>query len=211
MKVIKAADFKQFADALGPGGLVSAKRFFPQFEDSLVDVGEVAGSSVTRKDYGDGVYNRTVLTFTNRSQSMTDEAGVVAYGGSKVFDMPEGNIQIFGATANLTVTKSGAGINADFDGDFSVGTVTASNNATLSSTEQNIIPTTATPQAVAGATTAKGINIAAIAPLDGTATPVDIYLNFLIDDADQDITGGGASSLLYSGTLTICWVNLGDK
>lgn len=95
----------------------------------------------------------------------------------------------------------------DFDGDFGVGTVTAGNNNALATTEQNIIPTTATAQAVAGATTALGINAAAIAPLDGTSTPVDIFLNFLIDDADQD--GGGV--LLVSGTLTIHWINLGDK
>lgn len=211
--LISNSDIRALGDALGAGGMTLAKRFFPQVDDTYFPVGDLAGTSPTStiKEYGNGVINRTTITFVSRSLSMTDEAGVVAYGGTKIYDFPAGSILILGAVANLTILKSGAGINADFDGDFGVGTVTASNNATLSSTEQNIIPTTATAQAVAGATTAVGLNAAAIAPLDGTTTAVDMYLNFLIDDADQDITGGGASSLLISGTLTLTWINLGDK
>ncbi len=163
------------------------------------------------QENGHGPFQRTIITLASLPISMTDEAGVVAYGSAKVYDMPAGNILILGAVQDLTVVKSGAGINADFDGDVGLGTTAAGNNNALATTEQNIIPTTPTPQAVAGATTADGINAAAIAPLDGTATAVDVYLNFLIDDGDQDITGGGASSLLISGTITITWVNLGDK
>lgn len=214
MPTVTATDMLALETALGPNGRESARRIVPHWDDATLctpGTCPLATSSATVKETGFGRLQVTTINFTSFSQSMTDEAGVVAYGGTKVYDFPEGNILILGATLNATLTKSGAGINADFDGDVGVGTVTASNNATLSSTEQNIIPTTATPQAVAGATTAKGINAAAIAPLDGTATAVDMYLNYLIDDADQDITGGGASSLLTTGTLTFCWINLGDK
>lgn len=213
MPAINQQDLLSLGGALGPGGLDAARRILPFANDTYSDVGSTALSSTYARvdEMGFGPFQRTKITFTSLPISMTDEAGVVAYGGSKIYDMPIGNIKIIGATADLTVTKSGAGINADFDGDFGVGTVTASNNATLSSTEQNIIPTTATPQAVSSATTAKGINAADIAPLDGTSTAIDIYLNFLIDDADQDITGNGASSLLVSGTIIITWINLGDK
>lgn len=166
--------------------------------------GAVAGSGIEALE-AMGIVQKTVITLTNRAITMTDEAGVVAYGGTKIYDFPAGNILILGATADLTVTESG-GINADFDGDFGVGTVTAGNNNALATTEQNIIPTTATPQAVASATTAKGINTA-VAFLDGTATAIDAYLNFLVDDADQD--GGG--TLTVNGTITIHWINCGDK
>lgn len=210
MNILRDNEVMQFADMLGAGGVVLAKKILPWVDDPLKACGDISGTAPTmavREYGGDGPVKRTTITLSSYPITMTDEAGVVAYGGSKIYDMPAGNILIFGATADLSILKSGSGINADFDGDFGLGTVTASNNATLSSTEQNIIPTTATPQAVAGATTAKGINTAAIAPLDGTATAVDIYLNALIDDADQN--GGG--TLYFTGTITITWMNLGDK
>lgn len=170
-------------------------------------VPSVTGLSVVEN--GAGPLRQTVLTFDDVAFALTDVAATVAYSGKKVYDFPAGSIKIFGATANLALTKSAAGVNADWDGDFGVGTVTASNNATLSSTEQDIIPTTATPQAVTGATTAKGRNAADIAPFDGTTTAVDVYLNFLVDDADQDVTTT-PTNLIVNGTLTITWTNLGD-
>lgn len=166
-------------------------------------------TGMTCSEGGAHAFRQTTFTFTSCAFALTDAAGVVAYTGKKIYDFPAGNILILGATANLTLGKSSAGVNADFDGDFSLGTVTASNNATLSSTEQNIIPTTPTPQATAGATTAKGINAAAIAPLDGTGTAVDLYLNFLVDDTDHDVTSTPCN-LLVSGTVTVTWVPLGD-
>lgn len=171
--------------------------------------GSAAGEGVSAQTIGNGVVNKTVLTLENTAIPLVDEAGVVAYGGLKVFDLPEGLVQILGAVADLAVTKSSAGVNNDFDGDFAVGTVTASNNNTLSATEANIIASTATPQAAAGATTAKGVSTAVLT-LDGTATAVDVYLNALVDDADHDVTTTPAS-LIVNGTITLSWIHLGDK
>jgi hypothetical protein len=178
----------------------------PQTDIGAIPV--VAGLSV--KETGAGPYRQTVLTFADVAFSLVDEAAVVAYAGKKVYDFPEGVIKVFGAVANLAIEGSSAGVNDTFDGDFGLGTVTASNNNTLASTEQNIIPTTATPQAVAKATTAKGLNAADIAPLDGTGTAIDLFLNFLVDDADQDVTTTPAD-LVVNGTIVINWMVLGDK
>lgn len=209
MPAIGQHDILSLGTALGPDGFAAANRILPFANDSYTAVGSspLSASYVRVDEQGFGRLQVTKFTFNALPITMTDEAGVVAYGGSQIYDFPAGNILILGATSDLTVVKSGAGINADFDGDFGLGTVTAGNNNALATTEQNIIPTTATPQAVAGATTAKGINIAAIAPLDGTATAIDLFLNFIIDDADQD--GGG--TLLISNTLYVIWINLGDK
>ena len=157
---------------------------------------------------GNGVLNKVTLSFTDVDVAMLDNAGTVAYAGLKVFDFAEGAVNILGAVADLDVTKSSAGINDTFDGDFGVGTVTASDNATLATTEQNIIPTTATPQAAAGATTANGQSTAGLI-LDGTTTAVDVFLNFLIDDADHNVTGTPAN-LILNGTLTFYFIALGD-
>lgn len=175
-------------------------------------VGAAAGSGVTAAEYGDGVVHQTVLTLASTPVVLADEAGVVAYGGLKVYDFPAGAIFLLGAVADLALTKSSAGVNADWDGDFGLGTVTASNNATLSSTEQDLIPTTATPQASAGATTARGISTSTEAAkvLDGTATAKDAFLNILADDADHNVAGT-ACNIIATGTVKISWVNLGDK
>ena len=171
--------------------------------------GAAAGTGVVASEAGNGIVNKTVLTFTNTPVALADNAGVVAYGSLKVYDFPEGNIHIMGAVSDVALTKSSAGVNADWDGDMGVGSAAANNTNALSTTEQNIIPTTATPQAVAGVTTADGVSTGSVT-IDGTATPVDLYFNLLVDDADHDVTGT-ACNLILNGTLTVHWINLGDK
>lgn len=154
---------------------------------------------------------KLVFTFVNTPVPMVDEAGVVAYGSVKIADLPAGAIQLLGATGNLAVTKDAAGVNDDWDGDWSLGSVAADNNATLSGTEADMVPSTPTPQAVAGATTATGQSTATEAPaiFDGTTTPVPVHLNFLVDDVDHDVTTT-PTNLLLNGTLTLVYAELGD-
>lgn len=161
-------------------------------------------------------YVKTVLTFNNKTVPIVDAAGVVARVALKILDLPEGLIAIAGATANLALEAvtvdpeaETPGVSLTWDGDFGIGSAAAAADATLTGTEQNIIPTTATPQAVAGATTAKGVSTAAL-QLDGTAAAVDIYLNVLIDDVDQDVTSEPAN-LVINGTVTLVWSLIGDK
>lgn len=173
--------------------------------------GTVSGTGVTAEEFGDGNYRRTRLTFVDTPVVLADNAGVVAYGGLKVFTFPEGRIQFQWAACNIAVTKSSAGVNADWDGDFGVGRVTASNNNSLSSTEQDMIPTTPTPQAVAGATTARGMATATEASqsFDGTSTAIPVFVNFLVDDTDHNVNGT-ACNLILNGYLDIWWLFGGD-
>jgi len=172
------------------------------------EAGAAAGTGVTASEQGVGQIQKTVLTLVDTPVTLTDQAGTVAYGGVKVYDFPAGLITYLGATADLAVTKSSTGVNADWDGDFALGTATASNNATLTSTEANIVPSTATPQASGGATTAKGKGTT-VSMIDGTGTAVDLYANFLVDDADHNVAGT-ACNLVLNGTITIVWANCGD-
>jgi hypothetical protein len=173
------------------------------------DIPVITGMTV--EHLGLGPQRHTRITFDDVAIALVDEAGVVAYKGTKIFDFPAGYIKFDGAVADLALTKSSAGVNADWDGDFSLGTVTASNNATLSSTEQNLLPSTPTPQAVSGATTAKGVSTATETVLfDGHTTPIDMYLNFLVDDADHNVAGTPCN-LIVNGTINFLWKNLGDN
>lgn len=158
-----------------------------------------------------GVEHVTVLRFVDVAVPLADNAGVVAYGSLKIYDLPEGAIFFKGAVADLALTKSSGGVNADWDGDFGLGTTAADNSAALATTEQNLIPTTATPQAAAGATTAKGHSTSTEAAKvhDGHTTPIDVFLNLLVDDADHDVTTTPCN-IIVNGTITLIWSNIGD-
>lgn len=169
--------------------------------------GSAGHVSVTAAEFGCGSVHHTRVTLEDSPILMMVEAAIVGYGSLKLYDMPAGAIYMIGATANLTCARAGTDIAEAYDGDFSVGSTYADNDATLSTTEQNIIPTTATPQAVAGATTAKGQSTAVEnAVINGTSVAVDVYLNFLIDIAD--ITDN--EPITVNGTVDMFWINLGD-
>lgn len=176
---------------------------------TLRGIGTKAGTGVAVTETVIGPYHHTKFTFTNCAVALADEAGVVAYGGLKIYDFPQGVILTLGGCADLALTKSSAGVNADWDGDIGLGTTAAGNNNALATTEQNIIPTTATPQASSGATTGD-MESAAAAWIDGSATAADVYLNILVDDTDHDVTGT-ACNIIVNGTLHLVWVNLGDN
>lgn len=179
--------------------------------DLIPSDGAVAGTNVTVQEKGNSALNKSIITFTSELFAITDQPSVVAYAGQKFYDFPEGIILIHGAVANLTIGKDAAGVDDDFDGDFSIGTVTAGNDATLTSTEANIIASTAMPQATTGSTTAKGHATGSEVPLilDGTTTAIDAYLNFLIDDADHDVSTT-PTNLIVTGTVNLFWSLLGD-
>lgn len=166
-----------------------------------------AGANGAYASNGTSRINRTVISLAALAIALADNAGVVAYGGKKIMDFPEGQIRVNSVVADLAVTKSSAGVNADFDGDFALGTATANNTATLTGTEADVLASTATPQAVAGATTAIGANVTP-AVFDGSTTAKDLYLNFVVDDADHNVTGT-ACNLVVTGTVTVLWENLG--
>jgi hypothetical protein len=165
------------------------------------DLSGVAVNSVTGLTGKTGKisHDTLVLTFVNVAVTLADAAGVVAYGGVKIADLPatSGHFGV-NAVVDLVITKSSAGVNADWDGDIAIGTVTASNNATLTSTEANILASNATPQAVAGVSTVLvGNNTQSLL---SAQTAQAVYLNLLVDDADHDVTGT-ACNLILNGTV----------
>lgn len=194
---------------LGNQTIAGTKTFSADIQTSS-GVGAKNGTGVAATEKGDGIIHKTVLTCTAVDVALTDEAGVVAYGSLKVYDMPEGAVRVLGCTSDIDLTKSSAGVNVDWDGDVGLGTTAADNDATLATTEQDLIPTTATPQAAAGATTANAQSTSTEDEVfDGTGTAKDVYINLLVDDADHDVNGTPCN-LILNGTITIVWANLGD-
>lgn len=178
----------------------------------LTDVtgfGTKNGSTVTVQEYGNGIINRTQLTFTATPITMAD---ATQGGGVKIYDFPEGRILCLGATGTIAVTVTSvlaSTLNASVTCNWGIGTVVQA-NGTLATTEQNILQVTAwtSPATINVANTAtSGVGAAVLASLAGTTTAIDAYLNLAVagaTDIDADAT------CLVTGTATILWANVGD-
>ncbi|WP_027052508.1 hypothetical protein [Mesorhizobium erdmanii] len=158
---------------------------------------------------GQGGAFRTVFTFAGMQVPVTD---ALAYAAQKLFDFTDGKVRIKGGTARLQVavlTPRASTINDGAALNWSLGSVAAS-SATLAGTMVNVLASTARTLDGAGAalSTASTADIAAAATLDGTATPVDLYLN-LAFATGTDIDADG--TLAITGMVTLLWENWGDN
>lgn len=176
--------------------------------------------AVLTDEAGYGRRRTTTVRFSNAEYSLVDDAGNGGVLAFKIYDFPEGVIIFEGAVIDVTQTRVAvdgdtAGLSTTFDGDVGLGT-TVGVSPTLATTEQDFVPTTSVTQAVGGVARALAasttVSGATGAPrlIDGSATAVDMYLNFLIDDADQDATGHPVNIRL-DGYVTFNWTLIGDK
>lgn len=155
-----------------------------------------------------GVGLTQVVTFPISALNvvMTDATTAGSHGSQKIFTFPEGNVMVLGAVTDLTIARVGTGLTATSAVVSSLGSVTVSTaDATLTSTEADIVPSTASTLA-AGEGVTKGASTAT-AVLNGTTTPAEVYLNFATPDAGSTAT----DALTVNGTVTISYLVLGDN
>ncbi len=88
---------------------------------------------------------------------------------------------------------------------------TATAEATLATTEVDMLASTAMLDPfVAGVGRSNvGAALAAMAQFDGTTTPIDMYLNVIIDDADVS-DAAASDSVFFTGWVRTTWLWLGD-
>lgn len=188
--------------ALGsPGAYQELKRLIDGGPDGAASVGTVVAT-----EKGVCQMHHTRLNLTSMLITVGNTTGV-SFGGTKMYDFPEGRIFLMGSLLDLAAPGlSNAGnatpIDGDDNGDVAMGT-TVAGDGTLTGTDVDFCPSTA--YAMDTAVTAA---LAAAAQFDGTSTAIDVYLNMLIDDAD---VGNGASDILeITGDVNLTWFNLGD-
>lgn len=200
---VKAADYMRDALEIANGDRAGTNQ------------GASNGATVSAAESGLAFIHKTTLTCTATTITIADDAGTAQYGGVKVYDFPEGMICNLGAIVTGTLTAGVTGTIIDnWDGDVALGTATATTGATLTGTEANIMQSVAVS---AGASDKDGVvDAVSVATaltesgarwLDGTATAVDMYLNFVIDD-DASHTAGTAT---FTGTIDFAWLYLGDN
>ena len=174
----------------------------------LTGLGAVNGTNITVVESGSNGLHKSVFTLAAHPFSAVDNAGTVHFGGTKFYDLPVGNILFHGCTVDAAIVLPD-GVGDTADGDVGVGTAAAGNNAgPLAGTEQNVVPNTAIVALVSDEGPVTAISAADIAPIDGTSTAVDLYLNMLFDEGG--ITGGTFIATT-TGTIELYWTNLGDK
>lgn len=165
-----------------------------------------ANASTTATTTADGVL-KTVITLSGRSVTMTDAGAAGSHGSIQLYDFPAGNLFFLGATCDLTLTAGVGGITDTAAVVVGVGTATlAVDNATLTGTEADLVPSTAATLS-GGVGTGKGKSLTAGAVVfDGTTTAKDAWLNIAVPDADSTAN----DTITVSGTITLVWANLGD-
>jgi hypothetical protein len=170
--------------------------------------GAIVSGKCTAVEKGSGVTHQTVLTFTLTGDNDLDLADGDHGTGVKVYDFPAGRILVLGATVNASaVTNDAFEANPNDTYYLGVGTVTAADDATLATTEQDIIPVT-TIDTISNTTLTNDWHaaLAASAQFDGTSSAVGLYVNAAV--AGASLTK--ALTIAITGTLTVTWINLGD-
>lgn len=201
--------YREHADAFtvlsGPSKAANVVAALKQASGS--SAGAKNGATVTAAEYGAGAIHRTVLTLAATPITVRDtEQG----GGVKVYDFPLGRIVLLDAKSSVAFTTTSVladTLNAGVTMNYGVGTTTQA-NATLATTEQNIVQ-------VAAATSSATINVAGaaasgygtFAALDGSSTAIDAYLNLAVAGA-LDIDAN--ATVTASGTIELTWINLAE-
>lgn len=142
--------------------------------------------------------SREVMTLTSLVVSCT---AANDYGGTKLVDLPTGNVIFLGAVCDLTVTVSGFATNTLAATNFGVGTATAS-NATLSGAMQDVIPVTAGTGAGATGTVKLNSGILEIGEV-GIPGAKALYMNVA-----APVTAGTATATI-SGTIEVFYLETG--
>ena len=174
-------------------------------EDGVGAITTVTGLTLVER--GVGAYQKTVFTFAATSTQAIEGSGTTGFAGLKLYDFPDGAIVVHGVLVDLAISAiAGSALSATADGDIGVGTVTATDNTTHQTGEDDILASTVIAQLSGGAGPVTGQDGGVLLPFDGTGTAKDLYLNWLFDDADVS----GDDVITYGGTIAVFWMNLGD-
>lgn len=173
--------------------------------DSVATVATIASAAsayATIENAGIGPLRQAVVTVTALPISCADNGASGTSGSVQLLDFPAGLVNILGCVPNLTYASEVA-----TDANFlsAIGSVAAAADASLTSTEANIVPSTATAIASSAATFA-AVNTTASILLDGTSTAADVYLNVA-----SSTNPSAAYGITATGTITITYIVCGDK
>lgn len=157
-----------------------------------------------------GNFFSITLTLTAARITVTDAAGSGSSGSLKLLTFAEGAILPLGSRQDYTAFAEGSALTtAAGDAAFvmALGSVAANaGDGALTGTEVDIAPATSTITLSGGTGTGSKMGGATAAPIDGTGTAVDCYLNWSGTAATIDAN----STIDVTGTITIVGAYVGD-
>lgn len=132
----------------------------------------------------------------------------VSFGGVKLWTYPAAHIYVENVhLVSLSVGLGNAGnatpIAGTMGGDFAIGS-TAPSDGTLSAADVNHLASTSIDPISGGLS---NIRTASDTELDGTSTPIPVYANMLIDDAD--VADAASDVLELTATIDVVWRDRG--
>lgn len=144
----------------------------------------------------------------NEELTFTGSTGAAVEATAPIAGLPEGNILLLGAVANLTFTgPTSADLADDFQGDYGLGTTPANDN-TITGTDVDIIGSTAIAAASSEVSANNRGTNATQAIINNTAGAGEVNLNVLLD-ADE-VANGQDVVVTVTGPVDIAYIVLGD-
>lgn len=181
-------------------------------EDNTVGAkGSPAAGSITVKEEQFGSFHVTTFTLIGARISVTDGAASGSYGSLKIYDMPAGAVSFLGCRQNYTAFAEGAALTgAAGDAAFEIGigttAISAAADGTLGNGAQENVGQAVSITLSAGTGTGTAVDGADTTALDGTATALDLNLNW----SGTAVTIDASSTIDVTGTITVVWASLGD-
>ncbi len=150
-------------------------------------------------------------TITVPATVFTVVGGATGVGelGTQIYDFPEGQIFLLGGYGTFTLLEASANITATAVVDVGVGTaaVGGGDDALGTDATDDDLLNAASLTLSSSTVTGNIISNSSAAKFDGTATPVDAFLNVSVQDAGID---NDSADITVSGTVVFQWILLGD-
>lgn len=184
------------------------------FNDGVITVGTVAqptAGSVSVKEVQFGPFVCTTFTLAAARIAVTDGAASGSHGALKIYDMPAGAISFLGCRQDYTAFAEGADLTGgagDASFEIGVGTtaIAAAADGTLGNGVNENVGQAVTVTLSGGTGVGTAVDGTKTTALNGTATAVDLNLNFSGTAATIDAT----SYINVTGTITVIWCHMGD-
>lgn len=145
------------------------------------------------------------IDLTNLAILVAGTTGI-GFGTGVIRGLPEGNILLLGAVANMQWRHSSANAIATWTGSVGIGSAPNADTA-LAGSEVDIIASTTLAAATANVSPLIRAVNAAQAILDNTAADLELNMNLLVDDLS---ISGNVTFTVVQGFLSIAYMQLGD-
>lgn len=185
-----------------------------EITDGVTTAGSVAqpaSGSITVRETRFGPFVRTDFTFNAAQIPVTDAAASGSHGPLKIYDFPAGAICFLGCRQDYTAFAEGAALTgAAGDAAFEIGLgttiISAAADGTLGNGAQENVGQAVSITLSGGTGTGTAVDGAKTTALNGTATAIDLNLNWSGTAATIDAN----STIDVTGTASVLWVHMGD-